>query len=367
MATDLNSLGTPFLLVDGERTHRNIDRLASYASRHGLGIRPHTKTHKSRRIAEYQLQSGAVGLTVAKAGEASVFASLSDDILVAYPIVDEPRAERLAGLAGETRIRVATDSQMSIDVLSEAARSRGTTIHLLIDIDVGYGRTGVQSVESATELAHAVERCGQLCLNGLFVYPGHVRGTEAEQLGQLRAISETLQCLVDVWTESGLCVETISGGSTPTSFTSHHVPQLTEIRPGTNVFNDLNTVYGGYCEITDCAASIVATVVSNAVPGQVVLDAGTKALTSDICGPAPDRGHGYLVEFPDAKIAHLTEEHAQVDIRRCAVAPELGQRVHVIPNHICVCVNLQDHFWWAESPTSDVVEQVPIDARGQLS
>ena len=157
----------------------------------------------------------------------------------------------------------------------------------------------------------------------------------------------------------------MSGGSTPTAFQSHLVPQFTEIRPGTNVFNDMNTVRGGFCSLDDCAASIVCTVMSDAVGGQVVLDGGTKTFTSDRCGPAPDSGHGHIVEYPDAVITKLTEEHGQVDMSRCARRPQVGERVTVIPNHICPCVNLQDTVWWQDA--DGTCRPMTVDARGRLS
>ena len=164
---------------------------------------------------------------------------------------------------------------------------------------------------------------------------------------------------------TGLQARIVSGGSTPTAFQSHLVPEYTEIRPGTYIYNDMNTVRGGYCRLDDCAARIVCTVVSTAVPGQVVIDAGSKTLTSDRCSPAPDSGHGYVVEYPEAVITRLSEEHGQIDIRACSQRPQIGERVTVIPNHICPCVNLQDARLVARRRQGELRE-LPIDARGRL-
>jgi D-serine deaminase-like pyridoxal phosphate-dependent protein len=157
----------------------------------------------------------------------------------------------------------------------------------------------------------------------------------------------------------------VSGGSTPTAYRSHLVPQVTEIRPGTSVYNDMNTVHGGFCTLADCAASILCTVVSDAVGGQVVLDGGTKTFTSDRCVPSPESGHGHVVEYPEAVITKLSEEHAQVDVTRCAVRPRVGERVSVIPNHVCPCINLQDAVWWREPDGR--LRRLTIEARGRLS
>ena len=366
--TKIENLGTPFLLIDGAKTRDNIQRLASYAAKHNLRLRPHTKTHKSRRLAQYQLEAGAVGLTVAKVGEAETLAAVCQDILVAYPIVDEQRARRLARLAESTKLTVAIDSEMSARVLEEAVRTAGTKIEILVDLDVGYGRTGLQTVAQTVELASLVDaQCQGLLLRGLFVYPGHIRGPLSKQTPLLETLAATLEEAIQTWQKAGLCTDVISGGSTPTAYNSHVVPQLTEVRPGTYVYNDLNIVRGGYCDLSQCAATIVCTVVSDAVPNQVILDSGSKTLTSDRCGPAPETGHGYIVEFPDARITHLTEEHAQVDITHCPAPPRLGQRLQIIPNHICVCVNMQDRVWWRDTPTSDTIEPVRVDGRGLLS
>ncbi len=294
----LHDLPTPFLCLDGPAVKRNIERMADYARVHHLGLRPHTKTHKSQRIGRLQLAAGASGLTVAKAGEAEVMSAVCDDILVAYPIVDPARADRIASLARETRVTVAINSLAAIAALQDAATKADSTIGILIDQDVGVGRTGVQTAAQTVELATSAAEARNLSLRGLFIYPGHVKGTPEEQQPRLAAISALVAETLDCWRAKGLNTEIVSGGSTPSAYQSHLLPQLTEFRPGTYVYNDMNIVRGGYCHLDDCAARIVCTVVSNAVPGQVILDAGSKTLTSDLCGPAPESGHGYLVEFP---------------------------------------------------------------------
>jgi D-serine deaminase-like pyridoxal phosphate-dependent protein len=356
---------TPFLLVDGEVVRRNIERLAEYGRQHDIDIRPHAKTHKSLRVAEMQLDAGAVGLTTAKAGEAAVMAAASDDLLVAYPALDPARTERLAKLALHKTVRVAVDSRYAAEALAVAARRHAVTIGLLIDLDVGSGRTGLQSPEATLPLAQHIDGSAGVRLDGLFLYPGHIKSPPGDQHEALLQVSRRAGATLDLWGEHGLEASIVSAGSTPTAFQSHQIGDVTEIRPGTYVYNDMNCVRGGYCALEDCAAQIVTTVVSNAVPDQVVLDAGSKTLTSDLCGPAPDSGHGYVVEYPEAVISRLSEEHAQVDVSRCEVRPSLGERLTIIPNHICVCVNMQDRFWWSEG--DDDAEPLPVDARGMLS
>jgi D-serine deaminase-like pyridoxal phosphate-dependent protein len=355
---------TPALIVDADVVHRNTDRLARYAAEHRLKVRPHTKTHKSRHIARLQVDAGATGLTTAKTGEAEVMADAHADVLLAYPAVDPARTRRVAELAKRISIRVAVDTSEAVERIAAAARTAGVNIGLLVDIDVGMGRTGVAGSEPALHLAQLVDRTDGVRLDGLFCYPGHVWEAQSEQSGPLRAVAAVLEETLDLWRRHGLAAGIVSGGSTPTAYRSHLISQLTEIRPGTYVFNDMNTVRGGFCEIGDCAVRIVCTVVSDAVPGQVVIDAGTKTLTSDACIPDRQSGHGLMVEYPKAKITKLSEEHGQVDVSACGRRPQVGERVTVIPNHICPCVNLQSAVWWQEAGR---VERMPVDARGMLS
>ena len=359
-----NEVPTPALVVEAAVVRRNIDRLDRYAAAHGFRVRPHTKTHKSRSVAGLQLAAGATGLTAAKVGEAEVMADVSSDILLAYPAVDPARTGRLAELAKRVAVRVAVDTAAAVERIAAAARAAGTRVGLLADLDVGMGRTGVADSAAALRLAQLIDRTDGVRLDGLFCYPGHVWDRPADQGGPLKAVAAGLQESLDLWRRAGLAAEIVSGGSTPTAYQSHLVPQYTEIRPGTYVFNDMNTVRGGFCGPADCAARIVCTVVSDAVPGQVVIDAGTKTLTSDACIPARDSGHGHVVEFPTAKITKLSEEHGQVDVTACDRRPRVGDRVTVVPNHVCPCVNLQAMTWWLDG---EVAEPRPVDARGMLS
>jgi D-serine deaminase-like pyridoxal phosphate-dependent protein len=365
----VGSVPTPALVVAGARVRRNIERLASYARSHGIAVRPHAKTHKSVAIGRMQMAAGACGLTFAKVGEAEALLPAFDDgpadLLLAYPVVDPARTRRLAELARRAMVRAAVDTVQAIAALGEAAVASASTIGVLVDLDVGMGRTGVPTVEALGALARTIERTPGLRLDGIFCYPGHVWAPPSGQAGPLSAVAALLEEAVDRFDHDGLCRGIVSGGSTPTAFQSHLVPQYTEIRPGTSVFNDMNTVRGGFCTLDDCAARIVCTVVSDAVAGQVVLDGGTKTFTSDRCGPAPDSGHGHVVEYPEAVVAKLTEEHAQLDVFRCDRRPRVGDRVTVIPNHICPCVNLQDAVWWQEDDGQ--LRKLPVDARGRLS
>jgi D-serine deaminase-like pyridoxal phosphate-dependent protein len=354
-------LATPCLVVDGPTVRANIARMATYCREHKLNLRPHAKTHKSRFIAQLQLDAGAAGLTVAKAGEAAV---ICGDLLVAYPAVDRARTRRLAKLARERTVHVGIDSRETAEALSAAASEFQSTLGILVDLDLGYRRTGVQTADESLGLARAIGDLPGLRLDGVMFFPGHIGGSAEEQRPQIDRALAQLEEVLDVWRRGGLAAKIVSGGSTPTARQSHHFKHLTEIRSGTYVFNGVNELYGGYATLDDCAARVLATVVSTAVPGKVVLDGGSKTFTSDRCGPRPDSGHGLIVEYPEAIIVRLTEEHAEVDVSSCARRPRIGERVSVVPNHICPCVNLMHSFWWWEN---NAVIGIRVDARGQLS
>lgn len=361
----IDDLPTPAVVIYAEIARRNITRLADYARAHGLGVRPHTKTHKSRFIAGLQMQAGAIGLTTAKAGEAEQFQDVTEDLLVAYPAVDPARCRRLAELARNRAIRVAADSSVGIEALGAAARQAGTTLGVLIDMDVGMNRTGVTTAADALSLARLTSQTRGVRLDGIFCYPGHIWDPLDEQPARLAAVSARLQETIDLWRADGLEAKIVSGGSTPTAFHSHLVKPYTEIRPGTYVLNDMNYLRGNFFKFEDCASRIIFTVVSNTMKDQIVLDGGTKTLTSDPCISARESGHGCLPEYPQAKITRLSEEHAQVDVSQCEKRPKIGERVAVIPNHICPCINLQDAIWWREPDGS--LQKITVDARGKLS
>lgn len=360
------SIPTPALVIDLATVKRNIEKLAAYGKSRGIGIRPHTKTHKSIAMAKLQVKAGAVGLTVAKVGEGDVMAEASDDLLLAYPALDAARTARVATLAKSKTMHVAVDSAYAADALAEAARRMGSTIGILVDIDVGFHRTGLQTPQFALELAQRVSSTKGLRLDGIFCYPGHVLSSVADQSKTLAPVESILQETISLWKKHGLEAKIVSGGSTPTGFQSHHVKAYTEIRPGTYIYYDRNCLAGNWCEPDDCAARIVCTVVSDAVPGKVVLDAGTKTLTSDklIVDPL-NSGHGLIVEYPQATIVRCSEEHGEADLSKCDKRPKLGDRVQVIPNHICPCVNLQDTAWLRHEDGS--VEKLVIEGRGKLS
>ncbi len=364
-AHDEAQVATPALIVDLSTAEHNVQQMAAYCREHGLSLRPHTKTHKSRQMSQRQLDAGAGGLTVAKLGEAKTMAEVCDDLLLAYPAVDLHRAAGIAALAKDRMVRVAVDSVAAIEALSRAAIDAESDIGVLIDVDTGHHRTGLQTVEDAVSLARTVQQHAGVRFDGLLTFPGHIMTPHDQQAVPLRAVADVLESVLDALAAAGLNAEIVSGGSTPTALRSHLVPQLTEIRPGTYIYYDWNCASGGWCTLEDCAARVVCTVISDAVPGKVVVDAGSKTLTSDRLVTDPDAGgYGYVVECSAARITRLSEEHGEITWPSIRRRPAVGDRLHIIPNHICPCINLQSSYWLRHD--DDTLILSPVDARGLL-
>ncbi len=358
------TIDTPALIADLDIMERNLARVAAYCGEHGLRLRPHTKTHKSTRIARRQLASGAAGLTVAKVSEAEVMLGAGPgDLLVAFPVIGRPKLDRLMEVARQTRVTVALDSLEAARQLSAAAHAAQVEAGVLVEFDAGLGRVGVGGPE-ALALAQCIQRLPGLTFEGLTFYPGHIKNLDDEGRAALAEVGRMLAALTGEFRRAGVPVPIVSGGSTPTLFHSHSLPGLTEIRPGTYVFNDLNTVRSGGCAMEDCAAYILATVVSTARPGQIIVDGGSKTFSSDRPATAGEVTFGHVLEAPQARFHKMNEEHGFIDVSRTDRRFAVGDRVRIIPNHICVAVNLHERVYGVRK--GKVEEEWPVEARGKL-
>ena len=361
-------LSTPALTIDLDILERNLDRMARYCREHNLGLRPHTKTHKTLEVARLQLDRGAVGLTVAKVGEAEVMASAGatepPEILVAYPIYGGEKLRRLAELALARRILLSLDSEVTAQELSRAAAAQGATFGVLVECDSGLRRCGLEPGPACLELAKKVEALPGLKFRGLMTYYGNIWGTERERRDEAGRVATRVGQALKAFAEARMPVPIVSGGSTPSAHLSHEIPGITEIRPGTYAYNDLNTFYQGVCGLDDCAARVVATVVSTAVQGRAMIDAGSKTLSSDALGSGPKTGHGHVVEAPDAKLIKLNEEHGHLDITDSTHQFRVGEVVTVIPNHVCTCVNMHDEVFLLRN--QEVMGCWRVAARGKI-
>lgn len=358
----LDALLTPAAVVDLDRMSSNLDRMADYTREHGLALRPHIKTHKSPVLAAEQLRRGAVGVTVAQLHEAQVMSAVTDDILLAHPPVGVPKLDRLLALPAHARLTVAIDSADALQALAAAASAARRAIGVLVELDVGMGRVGIGDTAAAVHLCRLCTQLDGISWRGVLFYPGHIRQHVSEQHDAIAAVDTQLHELLSRLADEGLHAETVSAGSTPAAFTSHHIRGLTEIRPGTYIFNDRTTALIGACAWDDCAYTILATVVSTAVAGQAVVDAGSKALFREELRGTDATGFGALLDRPDVVVKGMSEEHGLLDLRSTDWRPRVGERVRIVPNHVCVSVNLHDTVWGVRG--EHIETSWPVAARG---
>jgi D-serine deaminase-like pyridoxal phosphate-dependent protein len=313
---DALDLDTPALYVDLDVLERNIARMQEQCRAWGVALRPHVKTHKIPEIAQMQLDAGAIGITVAKVGEAEVLPG--DDVLVAYPLL-KAKLPRLRELAKKRRVKVAVDS-------AQVAREL-QGIETLVEIDVGVGRCGAQSPAQAVEIAQACSN-----FQGIMYWPSWL-----DENG-FQAACVKIDAVLDALAAAGFDAKIVSGGSTPGAAKTPLIPRTTEIRPGTYVFYDASSLAAKICLEADCALRVLTTVVSTAVPGQCVIDAGSKTFSSD---PTVGSGSfGYFIGHPWV-MRKLNEEHGYVEIDGPA---RVGEKIWVVPSHVCATVNLHDEI-----------------------
>lgn len=329
----LDGLDTPFLAVDLAVMDRNIERLAGRLRGTGIRLRPHAKSHKCIEIARRQIDSGAIGLTVATVGEAEVFAEAGFiDLFIAYPLwVTAQKAHRLRQVASRAALRVAVDSAAGAQQLAEHLGDLPITV--VIEVDSGHHRTGVAPNQAGPVAAAA--RSAGLNVVGIFTFPGHgyTQGHRAEVAAQE---SHALDTAAASLRAQGIDPSVRSGGSTPTVGAADDTV-LTEVRPGVYPFNDAQQLELDVCTLDDIALSAVTTVV-HARGRTAVVDAGSKILGADRPGWAT--GFGRVIDEPDARIVALSEHHATIEFP--GAAPPPGTRLRVAPNHLCNAVNLVD-------------------------
>jgi D-serine deaminase-like pyridoxal phosphate-dependent protein len=363
VARQLSDLETPAAVVDLDALDRNLDRLAEYLAGHGIGLRPHIKTHKSPRIGAEQIRRGAIGLTCATTREAEVMADVTSDILVAYPPVGAARLGRLMALPRHVNLMVGLDSAAAIEGLAAAARAADRAVRVLIEVDLGMKRVGVADTAEAVRLARLVQERSPLVYAGIAFYPGHLRQRVSDQDEGMAALRADVARWLEALDRADCHAEIVSGGSTPTAERSHELNGLTEIRPGTYVYNDREIVSIGAAAREDCALTVLATVVSTAVPGQAVVDAGTKALGREPLRVGAAAGFGELVDHPEVVVKGMSEEHGLLDLSATTWRPNVGDQVRIIPNHVCIVTHLNDVVFGLRGETVETAW--PVAARGR--
>ena len=354
-------LATPCLVVDLDIVDRNIERLAAGARDRGVALRPHVKTHKSVALARMQLEAGAAGITVGTVGEAEVMAAGGiGDIFIAYPVWAEgARAERLAAVHQAVTLSVGIDSVEGAERLARAVEGTDRPLTVLVEIDSGGRRTGVADPAEIVRVAAAARSAG-LRVVGVFTHGGHsYRDPDAPITAAADEVA-ALGAAAAVLRDADHVIEVISAGSTPTGVLSA-AGEVNEIRPGTYLLGDRQQLVLGAIPPDGLALVVAATVVSTAVPGQVVVDAGAKTLTKDRASFL--EGFGLLPAYPDAVIERLFDYHGAIAIPEGTQAPVLGEVVAIVPNHVCPVVDLSDTF--VATRAGAIVGRWPVDARGR--
>lgn len=348
----IHDLDTPAVLIDVERAQANIARAQAHADRHGQKLRPHIKTHKLPYWAKKQVAAGAVGITCQKIGEAEVMADAGlTDIFLPYNILGRAKLERLLVLHRRITLSVTVDNAETLAGLAATFTDPGHRLDVLLECDTGMGRCGVQSADEALALARDIDAAAGLSFGGLMTYPASGRPDEAE--AWLREARDRL-------TASGLACARISSGGTPDMWREAAETVVTEYRPGTYIYMDRYQVAQGAATLDDCALSVLATIVSHPTATRAIVDAGSKALSSDTLGLAD---YGEVLGLPGATVSGLSEEHGKILLADGARLG-IGERVRIVPDHCCVVVNLFDQVNLISG--EDVLETLPVAARGRM-
>ncbi len=357
---------TPAILVDMDKLENNIQKMASLARENKINLRPHIKTHKSIELARMQLAAGASGITTAKISEAEIFAAAGiDDIFIAYPIIGAAKLERLLALNRKCRLIVGVDSYKGVADMAAAAQAAGQILSVRLEVEIGFARTGTAQ-KDLLQLASKIAASPALKLEGIYVFKAMTLAGQPTTDRQAAGLEEGEMAveLADEIRAAGIVLESVSIGSTPTAEFAATVPGVTEIRPGTYIFNDMATVKTGACSLAECAASVLVTVV-NKQEGRLVVDGGSKTFSTDTApGQAPLYLSGYAHCLSDDKLVlhRYSEEHGMVKVNAGARDWQVGDQLQFVPNHICTTINLHDSFALVKG--GQVQKIVKVAARG---
>ncbi len=349
----LADLETPVPVIDIDVVAANLKRWQAHCDKLGIANRPHIKTHKLVPLALAQLDLGARGITVQKLGEAEVMAAAGiSDMLLTFNVVGAGKVARLARLARTTAISVVADNQDMLAGLSQAAQAAGRDIDVLVECDTGMKRNGVQTPQAAARLSAVIEATPGLRYGGLMTYPkSGLRRHAAAFFDEAKRLAAA----------SGLETRVISTGGTPDMWLGEGLENVTEYRAGTYVYFDRSQVERGACQWSDCALTVLSTVVSRPTSDRAMIDAGSKSLTSDLLGLS---GYGVVMGDTGSTVYELSEEHGFVDVSRSERPPVVGDRLRIVPNHVCPVSNLFDKVVFVRGDR--VLGAVRVDARGTV-
>jgi len=348
---ELADLETPALLVDLDVMESNLQRMAAFFRTVPAKLRPHFKNHKCLELASRQLKAGAIGITCATLREAECLVeSGAGPVLLANEIVDPGKVRRFAELSQRSEVIVCVDNEKIADELAAAARNRDTQIHVLVDVDTGLRRCGVQPGEPAVRLARAVQAKG-LRFRGLMGYEGHVLrmppGAEKDQaaaaaMGPLMATKASVE-------REGIPVEIVSVGGTGTYSISGRFPGVTEIQAGSYLLMD--TDYRKCCADFDLALTLLTSVLSKTPGERIVVDAGLKAMSCE-------RGLPSIKNLPGLATRRLTAEHGIIDLTDSRAAVEVGDRIEMWVHYSDATINLHKRMYGTRHGRVEEVFQI---------
>jgi D-serine deaminase-like pyridoxal phosphate-dependent protein len=359
----IHDLDTPALIVDLDILERNIETMAEHARAGGKALRPHIKTHKCPDIALIQETAGAQGITVAKLGEAEVFAENGfGDIFIANQIIGAAKMKRLATLAKRCWISVGVDNKDAVNDLAFAVVEAGLTLRALIEVDTGTGRAGVRTVEQATQLAQMIDRFPGIEFGGIYTHEAAYQPDPVEReacclqaVNKMTEIKAAIEAL-------GIEVATVSVGSTPGAPIMAKHPVVTELRPGNYVFLDAMQTHVA-ARVEDCALRVLATVTSRPEPHIAIIDAGTKSLSGDKA--LEGSRHGIVLDDPAIIFDWANEEHGHLDLTNATLNPKIGDKLTIIPWHGCTCCNMHQKLYAVRE--AKVEHTWEIAARGRFT
>ena len=346
----VDDLDTPAMVIDLDILEKNIRQMQEVCRKEDIHLQVHIKTHKIPEIAHLQLRAGAVGICCQKLGEAEVMVAggVRENILIPYNIVGEHKLIRLARLSKRARMTVAVDSEITARGISEQLQKDGGSVRVLIELDTGGHRTGVQSPQAALELAQKLSRMPGLELHGVMTYPSRL---EARPF-----IQET----VDLFRKAGLPIDEISGGGTGAEAVSKQIG-CTVTRSGSYVFEGLRRINpsSNPPNPVTCATRMIVTVVSTPTPDRIIIDGGQKTFER-----RPPDPYGYIVEHPDARIYGMSVEHGHVNVSALSHKFRVGERLSVVPAHQGITINHHDEVY---AVRKGIIEAVwPVAGRGKV-
>ncbi len=354
--SELLKITTPAILIDMDVVETNVERFQAYCNKHNIPNRPHIKTHKLPKLAKLQMQKGAFGITCQKISEAEAMIGECDvdDLLITYNILGDEKLQRLKALQSKVKkLTVVADNAFTINGLSACfSQADAQPLNILVECNSGADRCGVESKEEALALAQLIMNSAGLNFGGIMTYP---------PIAQNAKVQDCLFEIVEFLKANKIEVDIVSCGGTPHMWDAHEVSIATEWRAGTYIYNDKSLVKGNICSEADCALNIMATVVSRPTPNRVIIDAGSKTLTSDLSNL---QGYGLVAGHPNIVIDNLSEEHGRL-VSEQPIDLEVGQKVRIIPNHVCVISNMVDQVYLTRKDKIESIEKVT--ARGCIT